>query len=176
MSERYLIIEEIKVAPDAPGCFEAFAGRPHSFFLDSGMDHEKLGRYSFMGSDPFLVMKSRGDEVTLVREGKTEFKKSNPFDVLGELLRQYKLDKGETDIPFTGGVVGYFSYDLCHFIEKLPKTAVDDLQLPELLGHPLAQFCQFIYGLLLGLVFVFWMLFIRHLVYLLKRHSGFAFS
>ena len=98
MSERYPIIEEIKVTPDAAGCFESFAGRPHSFFLDSGMDHEKLGRYSFMGSDPFLVMKSRGDLITSVREGKMESKKGNPFDVLGELLRQYKLDKGQTDI------------------------------------------------------------------------------
>jgi para-aminobenzoate synthetase component 1 len=34
-------------------------------------------------------------------------------------------------IPFTGGAVGYFSYDLCHFIERLPATAIDDLQLPE---------------------------------------------
>jgi len=34
-------------------------------------------------------------------------------------------------VPFTGGAVGYLSYDLCHFIEKLPQKAVDDLQLPE---------------------------------------------
>ena len=34
-------------------------------------------------------------------------------------------------MPFTGGAVGYFSYDLCHFIERLPTRAVDDLNLPE---------------------------------------------
>jgi para-aminobenzoate synthetase component 1 len=131
MPKRSPLVEEVQIAPDAAQCFEAFAERPHSFFLDSGMDHEKLGRYSFMGSDPFLVLRSRGDEITLIRNGKEEVKKGNPFDTVGELLETYSLEKGDTDIPFTGGAVGYFSYDLCHFIERLPKTAVDDLQLPE---------------------------------------------
>ena len=119
------------MAPDAPWCFEAFAPRPYSFWLDSGMDPPKLGRYSFMGSDPFLVMKSRGDEISLVRNGAEEKRRGNPFDVLGELLKEYKMESGELPVPFTGGAVGYFSYDLCHFIEKLPKKAIDDLNLPE---------------------------------------------
>jgi para-aminobenzoate synthetase component 1 len=131
MTERYALIEEVSIQPDAARCFEVFEERPHSFFLDSGMDHEKLGRYSFMGSDPFLVLRSRGEEITLLRKGKEDLSKGNPFDVAGELLETYSIDKGNHDIPFTGGVVGYFSYDLCHFIERLPKTAVDDLQLPE---------------------------------------------
>ena len=127
----YPIIEEIYMAPDAAWCFEAFAPRPFSFFLDSGMDPQKLGRYSFMGSDPFLVMKSRGDEITLIRDGVEGKRRGNPFDVLGELLAKYSIENGESAIPFTGGAVGYFSYDLCHFIEKLPTKAIDDLNLPE---------------------------------------------
>jgi para-aminobenzoate synthetase component 1 len=130
MAARYPLVEQIHMAPDAPWCFEAFAGRPFSFFLDSGMDPAKLGRYSFMGSEPFLVMKSRGDDITLIRDGE-EVRWGNPFDVLGELLETYALDGSRVGIPFTGGAVGYFSYDLCHFIERLPTTAVDDLQLPE---------------------------------------------
>jgi para-aminobenzoate synthetase component 1 len=131
MAEQFLLIEEIFMAPDAAWCFESLAPRPFSFWLDSGMDPQKLGRYSFMGSDPFLVMKSRGDEITLIRDGVEEKKKGNPFDVLGELLQQYSLETGEAPVPFTGGTVGYFSYDLCHFIERLPTSAVDDLNLPE---------------------------------------------
>ncbi len=119
------------MSPDAPWCFEAFAGRPFSFFLDSGMDPARLGRYSFMGSDPFLVLRSRGDEITLIRDGVEEVRRGNPFGVLGELLGIYALDGSRAGIPFTGGAVGYFSYDLCHFVERLPTTAVDDLQLPE---------------------------------------------
>lgn len=131
MTKRYSLVEELHMVPEPVWCFEAFSERPCSFFLDSGMDYEKLGRYSFIGSDPFLILKSQGDEITLIRNGKEEVKKGNPFDVVGELLEIYALEKGDTDIPFTGGVVGYFSYDLCHFIERLPKTAMDDLQLPE---------------------------------------------
>jgi para-aminobenzoate synthetase component 1 len=119
------------MAPDALWCFEAFAPRSFSFFLDSGMDPQKLGRYSFMGSDPFLVMKSKGDVITLIRGGVEEKRAGNPFDVLGELLRTYTVDGSRSPVPFMGGAVGYFSYDLCHFIEKLPTQAKDDLNLPE---------------------------------------------
>ncbi len=131
MTARYPLIEEIHPAPDAPRCFETLAPRPFSFFLDSGMDAAKLGRYSFMGSDPFLVLCSRGDEITLIEDGATEVRRGNPFDVLGELLTTYKLDAPQADIPFTGGAVGYFSYDLGRHIERLPDSAVDDLKLPE---------------------------------------------
>ena len=79
MTNRYPIVEEIHMAPDAAWCFEAFAGRPFSFFLDSGMDPGKLGRYSFMGSDPFLVLTSRGDAITLIRDSDEEKRKGNPF-------------------------------------------------------------------------------------------------
>ena len=95
------------------------------------MDPGKLGRYSFMGSDPFLVLRSRGDEITLIRDGMEEIKKGNPFDVLGEFLETYSLETRESPVPFVGGAVGYFSYDLGHFIERLPDTVIDDLQLPE---------------------------------------------
>jgi para-aminobenzoate synthetase component 1 len=131
MSVRYPLVEELFMAPDAPWCFESFAPRPFSFFLDSAMDARKLGRYSFMGSDPFLVLRSRGDSVTLINNGVEEVRRGNPFDIIGELLKVYTLDAGSSNVPFTGGAVGYFSYDLCHFIERLPSRAVDDVELPE---------------------------------------------
>jgi para-aminobenzoate synthetase component 1 len=131
MSSIYPLIEEIHMAPDAAWCFEAFAPRPYSFWLDSGMDPQKLGRWSFMGSDPFLVMKSKGDETALIREGAEEKRRGNPFDIVGELLEEYKMESGGLPAPFAGGAVGYFSYDLCHFIERLPAKATDDLKLPE---------------------------------------------
>jgi para-aminobenzoate synthetase component I len=127
----YPLVEELFMAPDASRCFESLAPRPFSFWLDSGMDSRKLGRWSFMGSDPFLVMRSHGDEITLIRNGVEEKRRGNPFDVLGELLARYKLEPGEAGIPFTGGAVGYLSYDLGRFIEKIPSNAVDDLHLPE---------------------------------------------
>ncbi len=128
---RYPIIEEIRTSLTAPEIFELFHSELYSCFLDSGMDPQRLGRYSFIGIDPFLVMRSRGNNVTLVRQDKQESETGNPFDILGKLLETYRLDSFSAPIPFWGGAVGYLSYDLCHFIERLPTTAIDDLNLPE---------------------------------------------
>ncbi|NWF77626.1 MAG: aminodeoxychorismate synthase component I [Chloroflexi bacterium] len=128
---RYPLVEEVSTSLTAPELFELIKDRPYSFFLDSGMDPQRLGRYSFLGSEPFLVMSSRGSEITLVRGREYAVQHDNPFDVIGKLLEIYKLDRCPAPVPFTGGAVGYFSYDLCHFIEDLPSTAIDDLKLPE---------------------------------------------
>jgi para-aminobenzoate synthetase component 1 len=55
----------------------------------------------------------------------------NPFDVLERYLTAYRLESPAAQLPCSGGAVGYFSYDLCHFIEYLPTKATDDLNLPE---------------------------------------------
>src|SRR4030066_167756 len=129
--ERYPLIEEIHTPLTAPEIFELLHSELNSLSRDSGMDPQRLGKYSFMGTDPFLVMTSRGNQVTLIRQGKQENKEGNPFDFLGKLLETYRLDSPTSPIPFWGGAVGYLSYDLCHFIERLPTTAIDDLKLPE---------------------------------------------
>jgi para-aminobenzoate synthetase component 1 len=128
---RYPLIEEVFTPWTALELFELIKDRPHSFFLDSGMDPQRLGRYSFLGSEPFLVMNSQGSKITLIRGQEHKVQHGNPFDALGKLLEVYKLDHYPAPVPFLGGAVGYFSYDLCHFVERLPSTAVDDLKLPE---------------------------------------------
>ncbi len=127
----YPLIEKIETTLKPLDIFEAFSSRDHSFFLDSGMDPYKLGRYSFIGSDPFLILKSYGKNIVIRQGINTKEFAGDPFDVLGSLLKKYKMDYQSSTVPFIGGAVGYLSYDLCHFIEKLPATAVDDLNLPE---------------------------------------------
>jgi para-aminobenzoate synthetase component 1 len=126
-----VLIEEFHTPLAASEVFELFHSQLHSFFLDSGMDPQRLGRYSFIGVDPFLVMRSRGSEVTIIKKDRQEKEQGNPFDILDKLLKTYSLDSFSAPIPFWGGAVGYLSYDLCHFIERLPITAIDDLELPE---------------------------------------------
>jgi len=128
---RYPLIEEVSTSLTAPELFELIKEKPYSFFLDSGMDPQKLGRYSFLGGEPFLVVSSRGSEISLIRGQEHEVQHGSPFDVLGRLLELYRLDHCPAPVPFLGGAVGYFSYDLCHFTERLPSTAIDDLKMPE---------------------------------------------
>jgi para-aminobenzoate synthetase component 1 len=131
IKKRYPLIEEGFTPLTAPELFELIKDRPYSFFLDSGMDPQRLGRYSFLGSEPFLVVNSRGSEINLIRGQEHEVQHGNPFDNIGKLLEVYKLDHCPAPVPFLGGAVGYFSYDLCHFIERLPSATIDDLKLPE---------------------------------------------
>jgi para-aminobenzoate synthetase component 1 len=102
----------------------------YPFFLDSGMDEEKLGRYSFMGINPFLMIKSTGNEITLEEDGKLKKIVGNPLEILQDKLNFYKIERHE--IPFVGGGVGYFSYELAHQFEKLSNTVKKDVDIPEM--------------------------------------------
>jgi para-aminobenzoate synthetase component I len=131
MTHNYPLIEELWTGLSPIELFEVFADKAHSFFLDSGMDAEKLGRYSLMGDDPFLVFSSRAEDITLTRKEGTTFLKGNPFDCFGECLEAYRFDSPIFGLPCSGGAVGYLSYDLGSLLEKLPSRSADDLGLPE---------------------------------------------
>jgi para-aminobenzoate synthetase component 1 len=101
------------------------------FFLDSGMNGHGLGRFSLVGCQPFLVLRSHGRRVWLAGEGGTEEVAGDTFTVLGELLARYRMGPGWWPGPFPGGAVGYLGYDLGRLLERLPRRAQDDLELPE---------------------------------------------
>lgn len=125
------LVEELDTGLSSVALFELFRKEPFCFFLDSGMDPRKLGQYSFLGANPFLLLRSRGGNIYITRDGVESVERGNPLDTLGRYLETYRLDSPALPVPFVGGAAGYISYDICHFIEKLPERAVDDLQLPE---------------------------------------------
>ncbi|HHX87417.1 MAG TPA: aminodeoxychorismate synthase component I [Firmicutes bacterium] len=124
-----LIVMEVP-GRDPVRVFEAFRKRPYSIFLDSGMDPGRLGRYSLIGSDPFLVFKSKGREVTVFENSNWRIIKGHPFKILKGLLKRYRAGN-DPRIPVAAGAFGYFAYDLNRQIERLPQIAVDDLGLPD---------------------------------------------
>jgi para-aminobenzoate synthetase component 1 len=106
---------------------------PYPFFLISSMRHKEWGRFSFIGSDPFLVLKSKGNNITIEQNGKIAYKKGDPLEELRSILNTYKVRHNpKSPVPFIGGGVGYLGYDLCHFTEKLPNTTYDDLKFPDM--------------------------------------------
>ena len=112
---------------------ETIYNRPYPFYLTSAMHHKAWGRVSFVGSDPFLVLKSKGNNITIEQDGKATHKKGDPLEELRSILNAYKVRHNpKSPVPFMGGGVGYFGYDLCHFIEKLPNTTYDDLNFPDI--------------------------------------------
>lgn len=123
--------KEIKYNLTAVDVFSNLKKRPYCFWLDSGMDKEKLGRFSFMGADPFMVFRSWGERIVIEKNHLSEEIQGNPFDVLSALLDAYRIEPDNCPIPFTGGAVGYFGYDMCRLVENLPDIARDDYGLPD---------------------------------------------
>ena len=129
------ILEEICRFCISEEVLSFLAERPYFSFLDSGdgIYKDNLGRYSFLVFDPFLVIKSKGKLVKVIKRGKEKQIKENPFYFLRKVLNTMDIGQVSSKLPpFLGGGVGYLSYDLCHLIERLPSTARDDISVPEL--------------------------------------------
>lgn len=112
------MIREISTSLNSFEIYTLFKDDKYSFILDSAISEKKLGRYSFVSSNPFKILKYKDSEV-------------NPLEKLRAELGKYKI-KNDTQLPFIGGAVGYLSYDLGNYIEKLPKSVVDDIKSPDL--------------------------------------------
>ena len=113
-------------------------GRPNSFLLESVEGGERLARYSFLGSDPFMVFRSKSDTATITEGAQVETLtlaagERDPLHVLQELLGRYTYVPSPELPPFVGGAVGMIGYDTVRFFEKLPTLAVDDLGLDDCL-------------------------------------------
>ena len=99
-------------------------GRDHAFLFESVEGGEKWGRFSFIGYEPILTFRSRGDEVQVNRaDGNLaeERWRDNPLAALKKLLGELRA----ADLPglprFCGGAVGYLGYDMVRFMEELPS-------------------------------------------------------
>jgi para-aminobenzoate synthetase component I len=111
--------------------FRSVATLPYTAFLDSAMIHPQLGQYSFVAVDPFLIFRSKGGRGTIQHGAQSSCADGSPFHVLRRLLQQFRLDRVPDVPPFLVGGIGYLSYDLCHFVERLPRRAKDDTPFPD---------------------------------------------
>ena len=105
----------------------------HAFLFESVTGGEKLARYSFMGCDPFCILKAKSGSVTLMdQEGNETKKAGDPFEIIRETIAPFK--SAESGLPplLAGGAVGYIGYDAVRYIEHLPDAPPDTLKLPDL--------------------------------------------
>ena len=91
------------------------------FLLESIDGGEKWGRYSFLGFDPKARIYCKNGVVTVEGEGSAEYKSNRPFEVLRKYMKNYKTPKINGIPPFTGGLVGYFGYNMLGYAEPVLK-------------------------------------------------------
>jgi anthranilate synthase component 1 len=101
---------------------------PHRFLLESVTGGERVSRFSFLGAGPREVYRLYQDRLEVERGGRRRNVPGKPLDALRGLLKSIHSESGP--IPFTGGWVGYFGYDLIRLAERLPNRPADPFGLP----------------------------------------------
>lgn len=130
MSSSTHLIQQLPYHHDSAGLFAAIAAKPWAVFLDSGFPYSQMGRYDIIAAAPVCTLVTRGAATTITTlDGQSE-SAADPF----QLLKQ-KVALGLPPIPglpFNGGAIGYFGYDLARRLEKLPVLAEDAEHIPEM--------------------------------------------
>ena len=99
------------------------AASTHAYLLESAKANENWGRYTFLGFEPELSISCIDGKMNV--DGK-EFTCADPTNYLRELLKKYKSPRIASLPPFTGGLVGYFSFDFINYKEPSTKMNIDD--------------------------------------------------
>ena len=97
----------------------------HCYMLESASANEKWGRYTFLGFDPKLEITCANGEMKV---GNLKFKTDNPSDSIRQILAEYNSPRFNYLPSFTGGLVGYFSYDYLTYSEPTVKCNLEDTE------------------------------------------------
>ncbi len=131
--------EPVEIRTTEEGCrpfehLKSAAGRPYPALLESSLHDTDIGRYSILCWDPFRKVTCCGAQVAIedLRSGSRVVRTGNPFRILSDEFAPHRLGlPDDFRLPFAGGAVGYFSYDLRHRVEALPRRCDYDLDVPE---------------------------------------------
>lgn len=100
-----------------------------SFLLESVEQKERLGRFSIIGFEPFLIFKSLDKKVILEGIIEDQFETENPFLILKGIVKSFHVTIAGSDISYCGGAIGHVSYDTARFFEKIPVFSKKTLDI-----------------------------------------------
>ncbi|MCB5187287.1 aminodeoxychorismate synthase component I [Methylobacillus caricis] len=126
-----MLRQELPYQADSSGLFARISHHPWAVYLDSGRPNNHYGRYDILVADPVMTFSTRGDETEIHDHHGRQVSVEDPFKLLKQVLERYPRFPG--DLPFTGGAVGYFGYDLARRLEHLPEHAVDGENIPQMM-------------------------------------------
>jgi para-aminobenzoate synthetase component 1 len=123
------LLTELPYHEDSARLFEAVADLPWAVFLDSGRHHPAQSRYDVLSAQPYIRLVTRGALTEIYNDG-IELSRDDPF---GLVRRALAADSGcAGTLPFCGGAIGYFGYDLARRLERLPAVAEDSEGIPDM--------------------------------------------
>jgi anthranilate synthase component 1 len=129
------VYREILADMETPvSAFRKIDDGKYSFLLESVEGGEKWARYSFLGSRPEVIVRSRDRGVEVIRRGKKEVRTfdHDPLEAIRTVLAEYR-PVPDAGLPrFYGGGVGFLGYDVVRFFESLPGRPKPGLDLPDL--------------------------------------------
>lgn len=126
------LICSVGSAPPPESLFPAVESRPFALWLDSALVHPEVGRYSFIATDPFLVLRGRDGRSEWIDRSGASAGRRDPLSELGEALLRFRLAPTSDLPPFSGGAAGYLGYELARDLERLPRPRAADLDAPDL--------------------------------------------
>src|ERR1035437_4922845 len=107
------------------------AGALQSFLLESAEPDERIGRFSFVGTDPLMLISAKGDLITIESDGKKETHEGKILDVLEHYSLQYRFPSSTDEEGFAGGFLGYLGYDCVREIEQIPLRQPSAEDIPD---------------------------------------------
>ncbi|SFE15868.1 anthranilate synthase, component I [Lentibacillus persicus] len=112
------------------GIYENLYGKK-KFLLESSIQHEEKGKYSFIGADPYQEFKGSGS-LTTILDHENESSESRTESVLNVFQKEFPTIDETLPFPFFGGAVGYIGYDAIRSYEDIGETLHDDINMPEI--------------------------------------------
>ncbi len=132
---KYPLKHQLQYMPDSTLLFEKVAHEEWAIFLDSAQPLGQYGRYDIMVARPMLTISILNNQAYISgNDEPVSLIKEDPFSLLKQIMQPY-LNQPKTELgklPFSGGAVGYFGYDLARYLEKLPDTAQNVAHIPEM--------------------------------------------
>ena len=124
---------ELPYHQDSSLYFEAIRDKNWPVFLDSSSSDQTNSRFDIITAEPFITLVSTDNNTTIdYLDGEQQHSTDDPFQLLQSILQQFQ-QKTDIDLPFCGGALGYFSYDLGRRLEMLPTLAKDAEHIPDML-------------------------------------------
>ncbi|MFS0722643.1 anthranilate synthase component I [Paenibacillus sp. 1P07SE] len=112
--------------------FQHFSQESHAFLLESVEGGVKWARYSYIGTDPFMLISGKDGVMTIEDKHGKQTTSERPLELLKARLRSFRSPDMPGMPSFTGGAIGFFGYDLLQYYEKLPAHRIDDLDMNDL--------------------------------------------